>query len=227
MSCRDGTLCHAILCLPHRSHKCHIDHRAHTSAGRSDNDWFKDFNRVKKERIPAEAYREALTNAIIHRDYLIQGGVQVAMYDNRIEIISPGGLPNDMNEDLYFKGLTSISRNQVLSYVFYRLGIIERFGTGVKRIIEKYNEYGSKASFILKDNQIRIVLPVIDYDYSKMRIEVAIKEYLRAYPNSSRLEIEKEILVDRMKTIRTLNKLIEENLIEKQGDGPATTYNLK
>jgi len=91
--------------------------------------------RIRKELVPIVALREAIANAIIHRDYLILTGIQIALFDNRIEIMSPGGLPDGMTEELYYQGLTSLSRNPIISYVFYRLGYIERFGTGVKELL--------------------------------------------------------------------------------------------
>lgn len=77
---------------------------------------------ITKEQIPIIAFREALSNAIIHRDYLLNSGVQLSMFENRVVIVSPGGLPEGMDEEQYYRGLTSLSRNPIIANVF--LGLI-------------------------------------------------------------------------------------------------------
>ena len=124
--------------------------------------------RTTKEQVPLIAFREALSNAIIHRDYLLSSGVQISMFENRIEIVSPGGLPDGMNEDQYYRGLTSLSRNPIIANVFFRLKLIEHFGTGIKRIIDSYKHYKTKPSFDIQKSLIRIILPVSNFDYSKL-----------------------------------------------------------
>lgn len=183
--------------------------------------------RIKQEIIPLVALREAIANAIIHRDYMIPSGIQIALFDNRIEIISPGGLPEGMTEELYYQGLTSISRNQVISYVFYRLGYIERFGTGIKRIIDSYKPFHIKPSFIIKDTQIKIILPVTFYDYKTLKEKDAIIAYLSAFPKASRAMIESNLGLEKATAIRKINTLIENDEIMKIGEGPAVVYQRK
>lgn len=126
--------------------------------------------RITIEPVPKSAFKEALANALVHRNYLIKGGIQIAMFDNMIEIRSPGGLPEGITKDLYLQGLTSISRNPILSFVFFRLGIIEQFGTGVKRIINSYKNSNFKPVFNISENQIKLTLPVINFDYSYLKM---------------------------------------------------------
>jgi ATP-dependent DNA helicase RecG len=182
--------------------------------------------RVTKERVPKEAFREALANAIIHRDYLIKGCVGIAMFDNRIEIRSPGGLPEGIDYDLYLKGATSIPRNPIISNVFFRLGLIESFGTGVRRIIDAYRKNDSHPSFAVRTKQITVILPVLDYDYTRSNKTDAIISYLEAYPDAPRERIEKAIDADKSLVIRRLNELSEKGLIEIVGRGPKTTYRI-
>lgn len=84
--------------------------------------------RVKKELIPKEAFREALANAIVHRVWDINSYIQISMYEDRIEINSPGGLPEGISEDEYLYGNISVMRNPIIAGVFFRLNIIEKFG---------------------------------------------------------------------------------------------------
>ncbi|MFR7443666.1 MAG: ATP-binding protein [Sellimonas intestinalis] len=89
-------------------------------------------DRKKIEKIPEAAFREAIANALIHRamrDMVIRRS-RISMFSgDRIEIISPGGLPSGIAEDEYLSGKLSIFRNRNLGNVFYRLGFVEIFGT--------------------------------------------------------------------------------------------------
>jgi ATP-dependent DNA helicase RecG len=183
--------------------------------------------RTTKEQVPLVAFREALSNAIIHRDYLLNSGVQISMFENRIEIVSPGGLPEGMDEEQYYRGLTSLSRNPIISNVFFRLNLIEQFGTGIKRILDSYKRYKVKPSFDIQKYQIRIVLPVTNFDYTKLEKKEAILSYLHAYPKSSRQSIENSLKIDKSTLIRRLNELDEQGLVSKSGNGPSTTYYCK
>lgn len=182
--------------------------------------------RIIREQIPYGAFKEAILNAIIHRDYLLNRGVQISMYDYMIEINSPGGLPEGISETVYLKGDTPIPRNKVLASVFFRLGIIEQFGTGIKRIINSYNKTKEKPSFIIDAYQLKIILPVVDYEYDKLSEKEGIIAYLRAHPNSSRLEIENKLKIKKDALLRRLNSLIEEKIIQKSGSGANTNYHL-
>ncbi|MFA7203687.1 MAG: RNA-binding domain-containing protein [Candidatus Caldatribacteriota bacterium] len=180
--------------------------------------------RIEKEQIPYGAFKEAILNAIIHRDYLIDRGIQISMYDYMIEINSPGGLPEGISKEVFLSGGTSIPRNKVLASVFFRLGIIDQFGTGIKRIINNYHHTDEKPSFVINDNQIKIILPVIGYEYHKLNTEEAIVTYLKAHPYSKRTEIESRINVEKTTLLRRLNELIDKGLIHKTGASLNTTY---
>jgi ATP-dependent DNA helicase RecG len=181
-------------------------------------------HRTTKEQVPLVAFREALSNAIIHRDYLLNSGVQLSMFENRIEIVSPGGLPEGIDEDQYFRGLTSLSRNPIIANVFFRLKLIEQFGTGIKRIIDSYKHYKIKPSFDIRKSQIRIILPVTNFDYTKIEQKIAILSYLNAFPNSSRQSVEDMVKIEKSTLIRRLNEFEEMGLVAKKGNGPSTVY---
>ena len=86
-------------------------------------------DREKVEKIPEAAFREAIANALIHRAWDIASQIRVLMFDDRIEVISPGGLPSRITEEEYLSGKLSVLRNRNLANVFYRLGFVEIFGT--------------------------------------------------------------------------------------------------
>lgn len=127
--------------------------------------------RKKIELIPEEAFREALANASIHRAWDMKAQIRISMFDDRIEITSPGGLISGITEDEYLSGRISILRNPIISNVFYRLKIVEIFGTGILRIKRIYENSIKKPIFNVSPNVIQIVLPIIDYNYHLLKYE--------------------------------------------------------
>ena len=92
---------------------------------------------------PLSALREAVINAIVHRDYAVSANVQIEIYEDRIQIWSPGKLPSGLRiEDLYNPEHKSIIRNKLIAQVFYDIGLIEKYGSGTGRIIELCKEHG-------------------------------------------------------------------------------------
>ena len=96
------------------------------------------FERRTIEKIPEEAFREAIANALVHRTWDIKANIKVSMYDDKIVITSPGGLPRGLSKEEYLTGNISYLRNPTVGNVFFRLGYIEMFGTGIGRILENY-----------------------------------------------------------------------------------------
>jgi ATP-dependent DNA helicase RecG len=104
--------------------------------------------RIEIPEIPYEALREGLLNAIMHRDYLEEGArVMVEIFDNRVEISNPGELLFDKARF----GRTSIARNPVIFDLFYRLGLIEKIGSGINRIRDAIAERGLNVKFEIDD----------------------------------------------------------------------------
>jgi ATP-dependent DNA helicase RecG len=86
---------------------------------------------------PLEAIREAVINAVVHRDYTAPSNVQVEIYDDRIEIWNPGRLlPGIIIDDLYKKEHKSVIRNKLIAQIFYDIGHIEKYGSGTIKIID-------------------------------------------------------------------------------------------
>lgn len=180
--------------------------------------------RITKEQVPLVAFRETLSNAIIHRDYLMNTGIQISMFDNYIEFVSPGGLPEGMDEEQYYRGLTSLPRNPIIANVFFRLNLIEQFGTGIKRIVDSYKQYRMKPYFEIRKSQIKVILPITDFDYSRLEKKEAILSYLRANPKSSRQKIEDAVKLDKNTLIRRLNEFEKKGVVSRIGNGPSTVY---
>lgn len=100
----------------------------------------KSFNSPLKWEIPQEVFEELIVNAIIHRDYFINSTIKIFIFSDRIEIISPGKLPNSMTVEKMLTGGISIPRNPVLQSLAQYTLPYKGLGTGVSRAISKYKE---------------------------------------------------------------------------------------
>lgn len=186
------------------------------------------YNRIKKELIPKEAFRESLANAIVHRVWDTNSYIQIAMYEDRIELNSPGGLPAGISKEEYLYGNISVLRNPIIAGVFNRLNIIEKFGTGIARINEEYTHSISKPDFNVSENRIRIVLPITEIDKLDLsKDELFIYGLLKEELELSRREIDLKTGFEKSKTLRILNSLVDKNIVIKIGSGAAVTYKLK
>jgi ATP-dependent DNA helicase RecG len=120
--------------------------------------------RVEMPDYPPEAVHEALVNALVHRDYMIQGSeIHVDMYDDRLEIVSPGGMPDGKRiQDLNIDEIASVRRNPVICDIFNRLKLMERRGSGLQKIIGQYLE-GPVPSFHSTEQSFIVTLKNISY----------------------------------------------------------------
>ena len=128
----------------------------------SNNSWeIQGMKRIEKEDYPVRAIREAIVNAIIHRDYQITGSeIHIDMYDNRLEITSPGGMiDGSFVQNLDIRKISSIRRNRVISDIFNRLHLMERRGSGLTRIIESYSDCNVIPSFYSDAASFKVVFP--------------------------------------------------------------------
>ena len=121
-----------------------------------------------------------------------------------------------------------ILRNPIISNIFYRLRIIEKFGTGVMRIKYEYRESFTKPIFEIDENSIRVTLPTIETTPSSLvNGEIKVFEILKKYDKLSRKEIEELCNFNKSKTIRSINSLINKSIIKQVGKGRSTKYQLK
>ena len=182
------------------------------------------FERRTVDRRPEEAFREAIANALVHRTWDINAHIKVSMYEDRIVITSPGGLPKGLSKEEYIAGNISYLRNPVIGNVFFRLGYIEMFGTGIGRILASYDLFTKKPEFEVFDNSISVTLPIISLNYT---ITTDGEELLKVLSNGMQLsstEIAEKIGWSKDKTIRTLNSLKAAGYIEVFGKARGTKY---
>lgn len=100
---------------------------------------FEGLYRRESCELPEKALRELILNAVIHRNYMMSSCVQVAVYDDRVEISSPGALYETLTLEEALSGRSSI-RNKLLASVCEKLGVVEGWGTGLKKIIDTCKE---------------------------------------------------------------------------------------
>lgn len=96
--------------------------------------------------LPEEALREAVINAIVHRDYRLTGHIQIQIFQDRVEIVNPGGLVSGLNPDDL--GRISLPRNPLLFALMHRMELVEHVGSGIKRIRDGMSEYGLSAPIL-------------------------------------------------------------------------------
>lgn len=182
--------------------------------------------RRKVQIIPEAAFREAVANAIIHREWDVNSNIRISMFDDRIEIVSPGGLPSGISNDEYKEGRVSVLRNPIIANVFNRLNIVESFGTGVLRIKETYAGSVSQPEFDASDNSIKVMLPVIKENMDLTDDEITVYDILSKTQAKAISEIMESDTIEfgKSKTTEILKKLEDKRLVEIEGNGRGTKY---
>lgn len=184
-------------------------------------------DRKKMEKIPEAAFREAIANALIHRVWDVDSHIRVSMFDDRIEVVSPGGLPSGITAEEYLSGKLSVLRNRNLANVFYRLGFVEIFGTGITRIKQLYAEGLMKPDFEVSENSIKIVLPLFEKDANLTEDEKVIYKLLSKTMLKPISEIAPYIPFGKSKTTKLLKNMGEKGVITVEGKGRGTKYIIK
>ena len=119
---------------------------------------FNGLKRVEKRDYPLEALREALLNALVHRDYSFEGNIIINVNNKRIEFISLGGLFQGLSTDDIRIGISQ-PRNKNLAEMFHLLRLIESYGTGIRRIFKLYENYPEQPVIQATPNAFKFILP--------------------------------------------------------------------
>lgn len=188
---------------------------------------FKDIHRIDIRDYPVEAVREALLNAVVHRDYAFSGSILIGIFDDRIEIISIGGLVKGISYDDMMLGV-SIQRNEKLANIFYRLSLIESFGTGIQKIMRCYKEFPAKPQITVSDNAFKIILPNSNYHVNDLNKSNSytniILNYLSENEFVTRKEAETILDVSQASAARILKKMVDSGELSKIGKGKKIGY---
>lgn len=148
--------------------------------------------------VPEEVLREGIINALMHRDYSIQGSdIKIAIFDSKIEITSPGGLPKSLTVEDIYSGRSEI-RNRVISNLLLKSGYVEQWGSGIPRMIEMCKEVGLNVPEI-EEKGLFIVL----------RIFRKNKMYNNRPSNTLKTKSKSDLIADNLNQIYEL--LVEDN----------------
>lgn len=175
------------------------------------------------ETIPEKAFRETIANALVHRAWDVNSHIRVAMYSDRIEVFSPGGLPKGITREEYLGGQISVLRNPIIGSVFFRLHIIESFGTGIQRINAAYADNKVKPVHEFSENAIKVTLPVIAAGENLSGDEKIVYSSMNRIGKSSS-QIAKNAGFGKNKTLKLLTVLEQKGYITRTGSGRGTKY---
>lgn len=169
---------------------------------------FHKLLRIDARDYPEIAVREALLNSLVHRDYSFRASTLISIYDDRIEFVSIGGLiPGLELEDLMMG--VSVCRNPHLANIFYRLQLIEAYGTGMKKILEAYAGSPMQPQIQTTNNAFKITLPNLNYAKSKSEVANVVQESGTTYLSSKEEKILNFLHEHRFITRKEVQELLE------------------
>lgn len=194
---------------------------------------------------PPEAIREALLNAIIHRDYGYSGSIIININSEMMEFISLGGLPSGLTKTDIMSGI-SLPRNEKLASTFFRLKHIEAYGTGIRRIFELYRDSPKKPDIIVTENTFKIVLPNMNRFTKEESSEYfaplkadkphlpakltkqmeAVVNYLEKHDSLTEDGLMELLGLKRTRSYLIIRKLIEMGMVDVKGRGKNKKYTL-
>ena len=193
---------------------------------------FKGLERVDHLDYPEEALRESLINAVVHREYAIPGPVLISIFDDRIEITALGGLTKELSLDDIMLGV-SVLRNKKLGDIFYRLKLIEAYGTGIEKIMRSYDNCSEKPKIDISDNAFKITLPNQNYHKNtaspKKEIdyrEQTIMDLFKEKETIVRKDIQEALDVSQATAILLARNLVEKDILLKESGGKYQRYRL-
>lgn len=173
---------------------------------------------------PLEALREVIINMIVHRDYQSNADSTIKVFSNRIELYNPGGLPKGISiKDIITGKVSSIPRNKQIALVFKESGIIEKYGSGIKRVLETMKVAGApRPVFESIANTFKVTLYPIREEPREVTGGVnggvnEILDFVRNNPGTNTTRIHKEFDIPRRTIERRLKKLKEQRKIEFRG----------
>ncbi len=179
----------------------------------------KEVVRDEKLEIPEVAFREALINLIVHRNYHIQAPSKISIYDDRIELFSPGDFSGPIEQDQLLKGLTYL-RNPAICKIFRELGLVEKMGTGFINIFKSYEDWGLENPQIIEGaNFIKCILPRGSPRQNEVetQTEEAIMTLFYAQNEITAQDVINKFSISRSTAQRWINVLIEKQWVERIG----------
>lgn len=202
---------------------------------------FRKLLRIDTRDYPEVAVREALLNTLVHRDYSFRASTLISIYDDRIEFVSIGGLLPGLELDDLMMGV-SVCRNPHLANVFYRLQLIEAYGTGMKKIMGAYANALVQPKIKTTNNAFKILLPNVNFtpkaaevhkDFEKAADlaldsnEEKVLQFLREHLMITRKETQTLLEVSQSTAGRILKAMVDSGRIKQIGGSRTTRYELR
>ena len=193
---------------------------------------FQKLRRIDRRDYPETAVREALLNSLVHREYSFRASTLISLYADRIEFTSIGGLVSGVTLKDVMMGI-SVCRNVKLANVFYRLELIEAYGTGILKIMEAYSGTGKEPQIETSDNAFKIILPNLnahaDPDEPDARQnggspEEAVIALAKKQNSFTRKDVEEELGISQSACGRILKQMAQRGQIIQEGKGRNTHY---
>ncbi|MDR2600600.1 MAG: putative DNA binding domain-containing protein [Oscillospiraceae bacterium] len=187
---------------------------------------FDKLLRIDNRDYPETALREALLNAVVHREYSTSGSILIKVFADRIEFISPGGLVNGIEIGDIMSGY-SACRNSELADVFYRLQFIEAYGTGILKIFEAYKTSLVQPKIEITPNVFKMILPnlnsvtIVD---EAINPEESIMEYVFKNGSITRKQAESLLGLSQTATGKIFRKLVEQDRLTREGHSRNIRY---
>lgn len=205
--------------------------------------------RIDVRDYPEIAVREALLNLLVHRDYAFSASALISIYEDRMEFVSIGGLMPGIELEDVMAGI-SICKNPDLANVFYRLHLIEAYGTGISKIIGAYADVAEKPVIETTRNTFKIILPNINAMREKVRIsepeakeenpetnkedtqelsseEEQVLEYAGKHEDFTKNDVVSLLKVSASTAARVIRGLVERNFLKRNGKARNTYYTLQ
>lgn len=195
---------------------------------------FSGLDRLDMRDYPPEAIREALLNAIVHRDYSFSAATLISIFEDRIEFVTVGGLVKGIALEDVMLGVSAL-RNQYLANIFYRLRLIEAYGTGILKINECYSDYTVQPLIETTGNAFKITLPNTNFHAERQKVLNniqtggstsvpkkeerinAVLELCRSKGSIVRSDVETALGVSQSTAILLLRELTNEGILIKKG----------
>ena len=202
--------------------------------------------RIDVRDYPEIAVREALLNLLVHRDYSFSASALISIYADRIEFVSIGGLMPGIDLEDIMVGI-SVCRNQDLANVFYRLHLIEAYGTGMGKIMKAYEDMEEKPAIETTKNAFKIILPNINAKYETGNASVPkaesiassaagaekslcdeekVLEYTRSHGVITRNDVIELLGVSTSTASRVIRRMVKNNLLKQNGKARSTNYTI-
>lgn len=192
---------------------------------------FKGLERIEKQDYPEEALREALLNALVHRDYSFSGSIIINVNDARMEFISIGGLLPGLSTDDIRIGISQ-PRNKNLAEMFHRLRLIESYGTGIRRIFKLYENCPVQPKIEATPNAFKMVLPNMNAAPAAAPKQASlvtaqmqkVLDYISEHGQITDEEVQSLLGIKKTRAFELIKKMREMELVQMIGRGAEKVY---